>query len=51
MLKGSFSLTRLRWVLLVVLRDELVCPQKLLRSSPGDGGKQTPESLISVESR
>jgi hypothetical protein len=32
-----------------VLRDELVWPQKLLRSSPGDGGKQTPESLISVE--
>ena len=36
-------------VLLVVLREELVWPQKLLRSSPGDGGKQTPESLISVK--
>jgi hypothetical protein len=48
-LNGSLSLTRLLWVvLLVVLRDELVWPQKLLRSSPGDGGKQTPESLISV---
>ena len=35
-------------MVLVVLRDELVWPQKLLRSSPGDGGKQTPESLISV---
>jgi hypothetical protein len=48
MLNGSFSLMRLLWVvLLVVLRDELVWPQKLLRSSPGDGGKQRPESLIS----
>ena len=52
MLKGSFSLIRLLWVvLLVVLRDELVWPQKLLRSSPGDGGKQMPESLISEHER
>lgn len=52
MLKGSFSLIRLRWVLVdVVLRDELVWPQKLLRSSPGDGGRQMPESLISAEAR
>lgn len=52
MLKGSLSLMRLLCVvLLVVLRDELVCPQKLLRSSPGDGGRQTPESLISVQRR
>ena len=36
-------------LLVVVLRDELVWPQKLLRSSPGDGGKQMPESLISVD--
>jgi len=35
-------------VLLVVLREEFVWPQKLLRSSPGDGGKHTPESLISI---
>ena len=34
-------------LVVAVLRDELVWPQKLLRSSPGDGGKQTPESLIS----
>lgn len=35
-------------VVVVVLRDEFVWPQKLLRSSPGDGGKQMPESLISL---
>lgn len=35
-------------LLLVVLREELVAPQKLLRSSLGEGGRQTPESLISV---
>ena len=52
MLNGSLSLMRLLWVvLLVVLRDELVWPQKLLRSSPGDGGKQMPESLISEHGR
>jgi hypothetical protein len=50
MLNGSLSLIRLLCeVVVAVLRDELVWPQKLLRSSPGDGGKQTPESLISVE--
>jgi hypothetical protein len=50
MLNGSLSLMRLLCeVVVAVLRDELVWPQKLLRSSPGDGGKQTPESLISVE--
>jgi hypothetical protein len=38
-------------LVLVVLRDELVWPQKLLRSSPGDGGKQMPESLISKHGR
>jgi hypothetical protein len=50
MLNGSLSLIRLLCeVVVAVLRDELVWPQKLLRSSLGDGGKQTPESLISVQ--
>lgn len=50
MKNGSFSLSKLLCPLLVVvvLRDEFVWPQKLLRSSVGDGGKQTPESLISA---
>lgn len=46
MLNGSFSLKTLRWLLLVVLRDEEV--QKLRFSFVGEGGMNTPESLISV---
>lgn len=46
MLNGSFSLKTLRWLLLVVLRDEDV--QKLRLSFGGDGGMNTPESLISA---
>ena len=46
-LNGSFSLKTLRWLLLVVLRDDDV--QKLRRSLGGDGGTKTPESLISVD--
>jgi hypothetical protein len=50
MLNGSFSLSRLRCVLLVVavLREDPVWPQKVFFSCVGDGGKHTPESLISV---
>ena len=46
-LNGSFSLKTLRWLLLVVLRDDDV--QKLRRSLGGDGGTKTPESLISID--
>lgn len=45
-LNGSFSLNTLRWLLLVVLRDEDV--QKLRFSFGGEGGTKTPESLISA---
>lgn len=48
MLNCSPSLTRFRKLLLVVLREELVWPQKDLFSSMGEGGKQMPLSLISV---
>ena len=47
MLKGSASEKALR--LLVVLRLELDV-QKDLRSSGGEGGMKTPESLISARS-
>ncbi len=48
MLKGSFSLKTLRWLLLVVVvlrEDEVV--QKDFRSG-GEGGMNTPLSLISA---